>query len=152
MITRRITLIILAADESIIGRYFSLFQNLTGGVNGGLHMTDCSNASRTMLMNLRSLTWDTELCKFFDIPSKLLPEIRSSSEIYGHVATGLLKGVAISGVGLSIMYLYFNYAKMYVISALFRILTDLSQLFLRVDSITKSTLTQSLFFIIGSSP
>ncbi|XP_066993555.2 glycerol kinase 3 [Anabrus simplex] len=74
-----------------------LIWNLTGGTSGGLHMTDVTNASRTMLMNLESLKWDPELCKFFNIPVELLPEIHSSSEIYGSIAEGPLKGIPISG-------------------------------------------------------
>lgn len=79
---------------------FSLLkQNLTGGKNGGLHITDCTNASRTMLMNIETLKWDPQLCKVFDIPMDILPEIRSCSEIYGYIAEGFrLSGVPISGV------------------------------------------------------
>ncbi|XP_021960647.1 glycerol kinase [Folsomia candida] len=72
--------------------------NLTGGANGGLHVTDVTNASRTMLMNLETLQWDPYLCKFFGIDVKLLPEIRSSSEIYGHFVSTKLGGVPISGI------------------------------------------------------
>ncbi|XP_070201897.1 glycerol kinase 3-like isoform X2 [Littorina saxatilis] len=72
--------------------------NLTGGVNGGQHLTDVTNASRTMLMNLHTLKWDDFLCRFFDIPKSVLPEIRSSSEIYGSVASGPLQGIPISGI------------------------------------------------------
>jgi glycerol kinase len=60
-----------------------LIWNLTGGVNGGLHITDPTNASRTMLMNLKTLSWDDELLELLKIPSEILPTIRSSSEIYG---------------------------------------------------------------------
>ncbi|XP_047114214.1 glycerol kinase-like [Schistocerca piceifrons] len=74
-----------------------LIWNLTGGPNGGLHITDVTNASRTMLMNIRTLQWDNTLCKFFGIPKEILPEIRSSSEIYGYVAASPLEGVPISG-------------------------------------------------------
>lgn len=74
------------------------FQNLTGGPNGGVHCTDVTNASRTMLMNIATLNWDPLLLKFFQIPSDILPEIRSSSEIYGPINDGLLRGVPISGV------------------------------------------------------
>ncbi|KAK2180002.1 hypothetical protein NP493_463g02056 [Ridgeia piscesae] len=72
--------------------------NLTGGKNGGRHLTDVTNASRTMLMDLRTLQWHTELCKFFDIPKEVLPEICSSSEIYGEVKDGVLKNIPISGI------------------------------------------------------
>ncbi|KAL0273894.1 UNVERIFIED_CONTAM: hypothetical protein PYX00_006465 [Menopon gallinae] len=74
-----------------------LIYNLTGGKNGGAHLTDCTNASRTMLMNIETLKWDGRLCEFFEIDSSFLPEIRSSSEIYGTISEGPLKGVAISG-------------------------------------------------------
>ena len=57
--------------------------NLTGGVEGGVHVTDVTNASRTMLMDLETLQWDDELLGFFDIPRQMLPEIKSSSEHYG---------------------------------------------------------------------
>ncbi|GGB25693.1 glycerol kinase [Flexivirga endophytica] len=54
--------------------------NLTGGTDGGVHVTDVTNASRTMLMNLETLDWDDELLGFFDIPRSMLPEIRPSSD------------------------------------------------------------------------
>ncbi|GAA1291704.1 glycerol kinase GlpK [Pseudonocardia aurantiaca] len=65
--------------------------NLTGGKDGGVHVTDPTNASRTMLMNLETLDWDDELLGFFGIPRSMLPEIKPSScpECYG---TTLLKG------------------------------------------------------------
>ncbi|KAJ8919995.1 hypothetical protein NQ315_006525 [Exocentrus adspersus] len=76
-----------------------LIWNLTGGVNGGLHITDVTNASRTMLMHIDTLKWDKNLCKVFEIPMDILPEIRSSSEIYGYVANVTkLSGVPISGI------------------------------------------------------
>lgn len=75
-----------------------LLWNLTGGVNNGKHYTDVTNASRTMLMNLKTQKWDPELCSFFGIPEHILPEIRSSSEIYGTLKSGTLKGVPISGI------------------------------------------------------
>ena len=53
--------------------------NLTGGVDGGVHVTDVTNASRTMLMNLETLDWDDELLGYFDIPRQMLPQIRPSS-------------------------------------------------------------------------
>jgi glycerol kinase len=74
-----------------------LIWNLTGGKDGGIHITDVTNASRTMLMNIETLQWDPLLCRFFKIPMDLLPEIRSSSEVYGSIADGVLKGVPISG-------------------------------------------------------
>ncbi len=72
--------------------------NLTGGAEGGVHATDVTNASRTLLMDLRTLSWDDELLAAFDVPRAMLPEIRSSAEVYGHVARGPLKGVPVSGI------------------------------------------------------
>ena len=60
-----------------------LIWHLTGGPEGGLHITDVTNASRTMLMDLETLAWDDELLELFGIPRKMLPEIHSSSEVYG---------------------------------------------------------------------
>ena len=57
--------------------------NLTGGPNGGVHATDVTNASRTMLMDLDTLQWDAEIAGEMGIPVSMLPEIRSSSEVYG---------------------------------------------------------------------
>lgn len=75
-----------------------LIWNLTGGINGGVHITDVTNASRTMLMNIHSLRWDKALIDFFEIPSKLLyPEIRSCSEVYGRMTDGPLSETPISG-------------------------------------------------------
>ncbi len=76
-----------------------LVWNLTGGVNGGVHVTDVTNASRTMLMDLKTLQWDEGMCKFFDIPMQMLPEIRSSSEIYGYgMRSSLLIDTPIAGI------------------------------------------------------
>jgi glycerol kinase len=73
--------------------------NLTGGVDGGVHATDVTNASRTLLMNLETCAWDTDLIAAWGIPESLLPEIRSSSEIYGHAhSSSLLREVPISGI------------------------------------------------------
>ncbi|MFE1749405.1 glycerol kinase GlpK [Streptomyces anandii] len=72
-----------------------LIWNLTGGADGGLHITDPTNASRTMLVNIRTLTWDPELMDFFGVPREMLPEIRSSAESYGE-ARALLPGVHIT--------------------------------------------------------
>src|SRR5215470_5186159 len=71
--------------------------NLTGGTNGGLHITDVSNASRTMLMDLESLSWDADIAGTIGVPMSMLPEIRASSEAYGEVKTGALTGVQIAG-------------------------------------------------------
>src|SRR6185295_12686189 len=69
--------------------------NLTGGPRGGIHVTDVTNASRTMLMDLTTLDWDDELLAFFGIPRAMLPEIRSSAEVYG-TADAVLPGVPIA--------------------------------------------------------
>jgi glycerol kinase len=74
-----------------------LLWNLTGGPNGGVHATDPTNASRTLLMNLHTLEWDDELLSTMEVPRALLPEIRSSSEVYG-TAAGDLAGVPVAGV------------------------------------------------------
>ncbi|XP_052847344.1 glycerol kinase [Drosophila gunungcola] len=73
-----------------------LMYNLTGGKDGGVHKTDVTNASRTMLMNIETLQWDPNLLKFFGLPKSILPEICSSAELYGHIAQGVLKGISIS--------------------------------------------------------
>ncbi|EZA47848.1 hypothetical protein DMN91_011867 [Ooceraea biroi] len=72
-----------------------LIWNLT---KGQLHITDVSNASRTMLMNIDTLKWDSLLCRFFGIPQHILPEIRSSAEVYGCVSNPeILAGIPIAG-------------------------------------------------------
>jgi glycerol kinase len=71
--------------------------NMTGGVNGGAHVTDVTNASRTQLMNLETLDWDEELLGDFDIPRSVLPRIVSSSEIYGKATLDAVRGVPIAG-------------------------------------------------------
>lgn len=63
----------------------------------GKHITDVTNASRTNLLDLKERRWSTEMCKFFDIPMQILPEIRSSAEIYGPILSGPLKGVNVAG-------------------------------------------------------
>lgn len=74
-----------------------LIWNLTGGTNGGQFVTDVTNASRTLLMNIRKLKWDDYLLKVFDIKESMLPTIKSSSEVYGLIIEGALSGVPISG-------------------------------------------------------
>ncbi|WP_413988627.1 glycerol kinase GlpK [Labrys okinawensis] len=71
--------------------------NLTGGTEGGLHLTDVTNASRTQLMDLETLDWDKDILNLFDIPRACLPEIRSSSEVYGK-AKGVLADVPVAGI------------------------------------------------------
>lgn len=65
-----------------------LIWNLTGGPQGGVHTTDVTNASRTLLMDLKTLDWDIEILQTLDIPRSMLPAIRSSSEIYGYTLIG----------------------------------------------------------------
>lgn len=76
-----------------------LLWNMTGGIDGGVHFTDVTNASRTLLMDLDTLEWRPDLAQEMRIPLSMLPEIRSSSEVYGHGrAQGLLDGVPLAGV------------------------------------------------------
>ena len=70
--------------------------NLTGGVNGGVHVTDVTNASRTMLMNLQTLDWDPEVISLMGIPVSMLPQIKASAEVYGD-GVGALAGIPIAG-------------------------------------------------------
>jgi len=72
--------------------------NLTGGTNGGVHATDVTNASRTMLMNLETLDWHEPSLELMGIPRSMLPEIRSSSETYGEARGSAIGGVPISGI------------------------------------------------------
>ncbi|MBC6445783.1 glycerol kinase GlpK [Actinokineospora xionganensis] len=68
--------------------------NLTGGTDGGVHVTDVTNASRTLLMNVATLSWDKDLLAFFDIPALMLPEIRPSTGDYG-VTRRVVAGIPI---------------------------------------------------------
>ncbi|KAI4355775.1 hypothetical protein L6164_004515 [Bauhinia variegata] len=75
-----------------------LLWNLTGGVIGGVHATDVSNASRTMLMDLKTLDWHEATLKTFGIPAEILPKIVSNSEVIGQIAPGWpIAGISISG-------------------------------------------------------
>jgi glycerol kinase len=69
---------------------------LTGGTDGGVHVTDVTNASRTMMMDLQTLDWDEEILGILDVPRSMLPEIRASSEVYGE-AKGDLAGISVAG-------------------------------------------------------
>ncbi|TML35075.1 MAG: glycerol kinase GlpK [Actinobacteria bacterium] len=69
---------------------------LTGGADGGVHVTDVTNASRTMMMSLETLDWDEEILGILDVPRAMLPEIRASSEVYGE-AKGDLAGIPVAG-------------------------------------------------------
>ncbi|MGA9716527.1 MAG: glycerol kinase GlpK [Aeromicrobium sp.] len=76
-----------------------LLWNLTGGAeNGGVHVTDVTNASRTMLMDLTTLQWDEQIAADMGIPMSMLPEIRSSSEVYGECKPGILDGTPVAGI------------------------------------------------------
>ncbi|PYY63108.1 glycerol kinase [Curtobacterium sp. MCSS17_011] len=73
--------------------------NLTGGVDGGVHKTDVTNASRTLFMDLETLQWRDDILADFGVPKSMLPEIVSSSEVYGHVeSSSLLREVPIAGI------------------------------------------------------
>jgi glycerol kinase len=75
-----------------------LLWHLTGGPGRGVHATDVTNASRTLLMDLTTLEWADDLLAVWDIPRAVLPEIRSSSEVYGTIADGPLAGIPIAGI------------------------------------------------------
>jgi glycerol kinase len=89
------------SGEAVFGNTDSwLLWNLTGGASGGVHVTDVTNASRTMLMDLRTLDWDPELLSFFGIPRAMLPEIRPSSDPAGYgevVVAGAAAGIVLTG-------------------------------------------------------
>ncbi|WP_043445494.1 MULTISPECIES: glycerol kinase GlpK [Arthrobacter] len=73
--------------------------NLTGGTDGGVHITDVTNASRTLFMDLETLSWDESILADFGVPRSMMPEIKSSSEVYGTVHTSqLLREVPVAGI------------------------------------------------------
>jgi glycerol kinase len=76
-----------------------LIWNLTGGPRGGIHVTDVTNASRTLLMNIETLSWDEEMLDFLDIPANMLPQIEPSSYVYGKTAKNISfgEGIPIAG-------------------------------------------------------
>jgi len=87
------------AGDVLFGNIDSyLVWKLTGGPQGGIHVTDVTNASRTQLLDLQTLKWDEEILSLYEIPGKLLPQIRSSSENYGLAQIPVVKGVPISGI------------------------------------------------------
>jgi len=87
------------AGEILFGNIDTfLVWQLTGGANGGVHVTDVTNASRTQLMNLTTLAWDEEILQQFGIPAPMLPRICSSSELYGKVTLPVLAGTPIAGI------------------------------------------------------
>ena len=89
-----------AADgELLFGTIDSyLVWNLTGGTRGGVHVTDVTNASRTQLFNLKTSQWDAELLAAFEIPRAMLPDVRSSSEVYGEAKLAAIEGVPVAGI------------------------------------------------------
>jgi glycerol kinase len=87
------------AGDVLFGNVDSfLVWKLTGGSNGGIHVTDVTNASRTQLMDLDTLAWDAELLDTFGIPEKMLPRICSSSEVYGAAQIAPIQDVPIAGI------------------------------------------------------
>ena len=74
-----------------------LIWKFTGGPNGGLHVTDVTNASRTQLMDLATAQWEESILSDFEIPAQMLPKIVSSSEVFGHATIPAIQGVAIAG-------------------------------------------------------
>jgi len=90
----------LAEDgDALFGTIDSwLVWNLTGGPQGGVHITDVTNASRTQLMNLHTLQWDTQLLDAFGIPGQSLPRITSSSDVHATATVAPLQGVPIAGI------------------------------------------------------
>ena len=88
-----------AAGELLFGNIDTfLVWNLSGGPKRGVHVTDVTNASRTQLLNLKTLDWDSDLLADFEIPRAMLPQVRSSSEIYGAAALPAIAGVEIAGI------------------------------------------------------
>jgi glycerol kinase len=92
-----------AAGDLLFGNIDSfLVWNLTGGneisPSGGIHVTDVTNASRTQLLDLQTLSWDRELLETFEIPEAMLPRICSSSEVYGVAREPAVQGVPIAGI------------------------------------------------------
>jgi len=87
------------AGELLVGTIDAfLVWHLTGGSNGGVHVTDVTNASRTQLLNLKTLQWDPALLQAFEIPANILATVKSSSEVYGDATVPALKGVPIAGI------------------------------------------------------
>jgi len=85
------------AGDVIFGNIDSwVIWQLTGGPDGGVHITDVTNASRTMMMSLETLDWDDEILGILGVPRAMLPEIKASSEVYGD-AKGDLAGIPVAG-------------------------------------------------------
>jgi glycerol kinase len=87
------------SGEALFGTIDSwLAWNLTGGPKGGVHVMDVTNASRTQLMNIATCEWDGDMLAEFAIPRACLPQIVSSSRVYGELSTAQLKGVRLAGI------------------------------------------------------
>jgi glycerol kinase len=87
------------AGEVLFGNIDTfLLWHLTGGSDGGVHITDVTNASRTQLMNLETLAWDREMLDAFGVPQAMLPRICSSSEVYAQIKEPALKDVPVAGI------------------------------------------------------
>ncbi|HET9146763.1 MAG TPA: FGGY family carbohydrate kinase, partial [Acetobacteraceae bacterium] len=87
------------SGEAIFGTIDSwLTWNLTGGANGGVHVTDVTNASRTQLIDIATCNWDDGMLAEFGIPRACLPRIASSSEVYGEIMVAPLRGVKLCGI------------------------------------------------------
>lgn len=87
------------AGDALFGTIDSwLTWNLTGGAQGGLHLTDVTNASRTMLIDLATCDWDAEMLRMFNIPRACLPKIVPSSAVYGEIKTATLRGTKLAGM------------------------------------------------------
>jgi len=87
------------AGETVFGNVDTfLAWRLSGGPRGGVHLTDVTNASRTQLMNLKTLAWDREILACYEIPEIMLPRICSSSEFYGSAQLEPVKGVPLAGI------------------------------------------------------
>ncbi|KAK7021902.1 Glycerol kinase [Paramarasmius palmivorus] len=84
------------ADDLLFGTVESW--NLAGGAEKHLHVCEVSNASRTLLLNVKTLQWEPSLLKFFGFRESILPKIVSTSEVYGNIAAGLLKDVPVGGL------------------------------------------------------
>jgi len=88
-----------AAGDLLFGNVDAfLLWHLTGGAKGGVHATDVTNASRTQLLNIKTLDWDEKLLAAFEVPRAMLPQVRSSSEIYGEATLGTIAGVPVAGI------------------------------------------------------
>ena len=88
------------AGELLFGTTDSwVLWNLTGGVDGGVHATDVTNASRTLFMDLEALEWRDDILDVFGVPRSMMPEIKSSSEVYGNARhSSLLRETPIAGI------------------------------------------------------